>query len=307
MTKLRFNLQFFGSGGTSTQRIQKRDPEPEELVNLRKTLYDTILPTVENYDASAWQKATQQGDKLTNQAISMLNNTQGLQNTANQLSTNAITQANKANGIADRAFSQQSTLLQQLPASMGNNQTLLNELLSVVRSGNIPSALTENMNAAVNNELKSSMGNALSGLANRGVLNSSITSQGINNLSKAAANAFNQNYLSAFNSVLNGYSQGLQSSQNNTASLLSAINAIGNVPAQAYNVALGASGLANSAYQNLAQAYQNAGSIFNLGSQAYSNASNGYNALAPALSLWQGWQNSYDNREDYDTIVKQGK
>ena len=28
---------------------------------------------------------------------------------------------------------------------------------------------------------------------------------------------------------------------------------------------------------------------------------------APAYQFWKDLQNSYDNREDYDTVVKQGK
>ena len=111
------------------------------------------------------------------------------------------------------------------------------------------------------------MGNMLNGLANRGVVNSSITSQGVNNLSQAAADAYNKNYLSAYQSVIGGLGSALQGSQNNTASLLSGMSALGQVPSQAYE------GVAAQ--------------------------------LMPAFNLWNTWQNFYQNDDPYDTIVTQ--
>lgn len=113
------------------------------------------------------------------------------------------------------------------------------------------------------------MGNMLNGLANRGVVNSSITSQGVNNLSQAAADAYNRNYLNAFNSVINGYAQGLQGAQSNAGTLMQGVNALGSIPGQAYEGATA--------------------------------------PLMPGFNMWKAWQNSYDNREDFDTVVKQGK
>ena len=40
--KSKFNLQFFGGGGSTN--IPNRGPEPEELTNLRKQLYSKITP-----------------------------------------------------------------------------------------------------------------------------------------------------------------------------------------------------------------------------------------------------------------------
>ena len=36
---LNFNLQFFGSGGTKTQQVQKRSPQPEQLNTMAQSLY----------------------------------------------------------------------------------------------------------------------------------------------------------------------------------------------------------------------------------------------------------------------------
>jgi len=228
--KRRFDIQFFGGGGSSTQKIQKRDPEPENLTNLRDSLYNAISPSIQLYDPSQWQKAQE---------------------------------------ISNNALEQQKNLLGGLSGSIGKSRDILDEMMNVVRTGAVPTALTDAANASVMKGLNGSMGSMLNSLGNRGVVNSSITSKGINNLSQNAADAMNANYLNAYNSVINGYAHGLGGAQNNTASLINGANAAGNIP-----------------------------------SQAYEGVSAG---LMPAFNFWKAWQNSYDNREDYDTVVKQGK
>ena len=227
-----FDLQFFGGlfGGTKTQtqRIPKRDPEPEELTNLRKGLYDKIFPGLESFDTDSW---------------------------------------NKAKDTANNALNQQNNLMNRLPGSYDQTNSLLQDLMNVTKTGNIPTGVSDRLNESVNKGLQSSMGNMLNGLANRGVVNSSITSQGVNNLSQAAADAYNRNYLSAYQSVIGGLGSALQGSQNNTASLLSGMNALGQIPSQAYE------GVAAQ--------------------------------LMPAFNLWSQWQNFYQNDDPYDTIVTQ--
>ena len=227
--KSRFNLQFFGGGG-GTEQYAKRDPEPEELKNLRMGLYGKIAPGLQTFSTDNWENA----QNITNQAMQ-----------------------------------QQSSLLGQIPNTLTQNNSLANEIANIARTGNIPSTLADNMNARVNQDLKSSMGSMINNLGKRGVLNSSVTTAGMNQLSKAAADAFNNNYMTAYQAVLGGLGQGMQGMQNNTASLLSALGAVGSVPSQSYEA---------------------------LGAQ-----------LTPAFNLWKNWQSSYDNREDYDTVVREGK
>ena len=225
-----FDIQLFGGGGSSSQRIQKRDPEPENLTNLRNSLYEAISPSIQIYDPAQWQKAQ---------------------------------------NISNNALEQQQKLIGGVGGAIDKSNGILDEMMNVVRTGAVPSALTDAANASVNKGLQSGMGSMLNSLGNRGVVNSSITSKGINGLAQNAADAMNANYLNAYNSVINGYAHGLNGAQGNTSALLGAANAVGNVPTQAYE---GASA-----------------------------------ALMPAFNFWKAWQNSYDNREDYDTIVKQGK
>ena len=225
---LKFNLQFFG-GGSSTQQVRKRDPQPEQLNTMAQSIYDKIYPGLQSFDANQFTQA---------------------QNTANN------------------AIQQQNSLLSQLPSTLNQNSNIVNEMLGVTRTGNIPSALTNNMNAAVNKELQGSMGSMLNSLANRGVLNSSITGQGISRLGQQAVDAFNKNYLAAYNTVLGGYGQALQGSQGNTQAALSALSALGQVPSQAYEGA--------------------------------------YAGIMPAFNFWKTWQSLENSKpEEYDTIVKE--
>ena len=109
----------------------------------------------------------------------------------------------------------------------------------------------------------------LNNLASRGIVNSSITGQGINNLSQQAADAYNRNYLQAYNATINGLGTALQGQQANTGALMQGVAGLGAIPGQAYEAA-GA-------------------------------------GITPAFNLWKAWQNSYDTRTDYDTVVQQGK
>lgn len=226
---LKFDLQFFGGTKQNVQRIAKRDPEPEALTNLRNNLSDIFGNSLKNFDANQWGKA----QDLNNQVLG-----------------------------------QQSSLISQLTGKNGmltRNKNIANDLYDVAKNGTLPQNLTNNMNASVNKELQSSMGDMINSLANRGVLNSSVTTAGTNQLSQAAADAFNKNYLSAYQSTLSGLGSALQGSQNNTASMLSALGAIGQVPSQ---------------------------TMENIGAQ-----------INPAYNFWKDWQNFYQSDDPYDTIV----
>ena len=227
--KLRFDLQFFGGSKTSTQQIQKRAAQPEELNTLAQGLYSKIYPGLQSFDANSFSQA---------------------------------------NNIANEVLSQQSSLISQLPATMSQNNNILNEMLGVTRTGNLPAVLTDNMNASVNKELQGSMGNMLNSLSERGVLNSSITGQGISRLGQQAADAYNKNYLTAYNSVLNGYGQALQGNQGNINSQISALSALGSIPSQVQE--------------------------------------NAYAGIMPAFNFWKTWQQLENSKpEMYDTVVTQ--
>ena len=172
--RFKFNIQFFGGGGGSSEQYRKRDPEPQELIDLRNKLVGKISPMVDMFDINDWQKA-----------IDRSNN----------------------------ALDKQGEMIGRIPEQMNRNQALINEMMGVVRTGNVPNALIDNANASVNKGLKQGMGSMLDSLSGRGVLNSSITSKGVSDLSQHAADAMNANYLNAYNSVLNGYARACRATQ----------------------------------------------------------------------------------------------
>ena len=163
------------SGGYSEHKVAKRNPEPEYLTNIRTNLYDKILPGLESFSADDW---------------------------------------NTARNTATQALQQQSQLLSKIPETLTQNANIANEIATLARTGNLPSGLAENLNASVNQELQGGIGKMLNSLASRGVVNSSIMSQGVNNLSKQAADAYTRNYMTAYQAALSGMGAALQGQQN---------------------------------------------------------------------------------------------
>ena len=179
-------------------RFPKKGTEPQGLTDLRKLLGTNIMAGLQTFDTNSWNTA------------------QGLTNQAQGLQSNLLGQLSGDNN----PFTQ--------------NRNLVNEIADIARTGSIPSGVANALNASVNQNLQSSMGTMINNLGKRGVLNSSVTSAGMNQLSQSAADAFNRNYTTAYQAVLSGLGQSLQGGQNNLTSLLSALGTIGNVPKQAY-------------------------------------------------------------------------
>ena len=365
-----FDIQFFGGGGSSSRQYRKRDPEDPRLIDLRNQLLDAIMPGLQAYDPTSWERARERSEwaeklqeGLGNRLPAMLDQQQSMLNQIPALLGNAPAMVDKAMGLTDQIpgminqatgmlqyapgmldmmtnlAGQMPGMLARLPESLSKGETILDEMMGVVRSGEVPAALTDRMNQSVTKDLQSGMGSMLNSLGSRGVLNSSITSHGTSRLAQQAAEAYNKNYLNAFNSVINGYSQGLQGAQGNTANLLGGVNALGNgisalgsgvnalgglantyigganalsSGANAINNSVGALGSVANAYagganalSGGANALSNAmGAIGNIPAQSYENITA---ALMPAYNMWKTWQSLYDNREDFDTVVQQGK
>lgn len=209
--------------------LPRKGDEPDYLKNLRGQLVNKIGTGLDNFDTNTW---------------------------------------NKAKNLTNNSLNQQNTFLSMLPTYLNNSDNILGNIQNLVQTGELPSGITDKLNSGVHKELQNSMGSILNNMASRGAVNSSITSQGISRLAQQAADAYNRNYLNAFNSVLSGYGSALQGSQNNTASLLSSLGTAAQLPAQAYEGATA--------------------------------------GLMPAYNFWKALQDSYDNRTDYDWMVSPG-
>lgn len=213
----------------SITKVPKRDPDPQ-LDDLRDSLHQIIDPSIEAFDPNSWAQALERQNKATELSDSLMGGVQG---------------------------------------NIDENQAMLNEYLNVLRSGTVPQNLMDNMTASVNRGLQTGMGSMLNSNASRGVLNSSVTSQGINNLSRAGANALQDNYLNIWNAALTGYQGGMNAGNQNVQTRISAATAAQDQGKNAWEAAAA--------------------------------------PLTTAYNFWKDRQSSYDSREDYDTVVEQGK
>lgn len=73
---------------------------------------------------------------------------------------------------------------------IAGGQNVINGLVN----GQMPAEYQQNMENAVRSGVQNSMGNALNSLANRGVLNSSVTNTAMNDISKNVSDTMAQNY-----------------------------------------------------------------------------------------------------------------
>lgn len=90
-------------------------------------------------------------------------------------------------GDVQADFNQANANAQQ---QIANGQNIIGGLAN----GQLPQAFTQNMTDAVQSGVQNTMGNALNSLANRGVLNSSVTNTAMNDISKNVSDTMAQNY-----------------------------------------------------------------------------------------------------------------
>ena len=202
-----FDLQLFGGGKKSkVQSIGANLPAagPEEKQLLQGQI-DWINRT--NQSANTLQGM---GDKALNNVITpeyrqMYNAYLGT-NKENQNAIGAL--QNQVAAAGARNLTDNTRYANQLGASVdamnnGANQ-LANEYngallknqnaMDSITNGQLPAAYSEARRQALNNDLQATVGNAVSGLASRGIVNSSITDNALNDISKNASNTLAAQY-----------------------------------------------------------------------------------------------------------------
>lgn len=113
--------------------------------------------------------------------------------------------------------------------------------------GKLPDGYVQNMTDAISSGVENTMGNALSSLAGRGVLSSSVTTQAMNDISKNVSDTMAQQYLNNV-STLNGlYGQQATLAGQNIANSAAAQEAAQTPAMNAWNMSLGLGGATNSA------------------------------------------------------------
>lgn len=138
-----------------------------------------------------------------------------------------------------------------LASAYNNTMSGVNSGYSTLANGELPSAYAAARQKALQSDLASTVGSSISNLANRGILNSSVTDSALNNISQNASDTLAKNYSSDLTTQANL----LNSQADNAKSSLT-----GNVTAQAAS-------------------YVPTSSLMQYASQLYSPAYNMYNTM----------------------------
>lgn len=334
---LKFDLQLFG-GGKKSKVVSTSAKVPEASSEEKKILANEM----------GWlSNALGVSNNLMNLANGQINNSQvtpdynsllqsalsGTQQAGQTVSglipqvQNGVTGANNANngyiggiGNAMQTYQEGNKYLDSdYQKAMADNAGIMSGLLS----GDLPSAYAQNRQKALQSDLDATMGSTLSSLADRGIINSSVAGQAMNDISKNAANSLASSYTNdmntaaglannAYNNKLNGLNgragllSGLYSGQlsgigqqagltgNNVSNILNGASAQGSLAGQQAS-------LANQPIDTAAAAQSNAAST----PLNYFNAAIGLQN--PNLSLYDSMSgHRYAVATPGQTYVKQG-
>jgi hypothetical protein len=184
-------------------------------------------------------------------------------------------------------------------------QDQLTRAQTMANTGEIPAAIANALRAETDRGLKGSIGSSLASLASRGVLNSSVTNKGLADMSQAAGDAYNRNYLNAYNTALQGY-QGNAGTAGSVGAQLAdtALNINNNALGLAESLSRIGSGRTSDLLSVLSANQAERQGLLQAVPQFYSNAAA---PLSMANSFLQQMQQDFWNTGKQDTVVKQGK
>lgn len=334
---LKFNLQLFGGGkkskvvSTSAKVPEASSEEKRVLSNEMDWLTNAMGVSRNLMNLANGQIQNSQVTPDYNSLLqAALSGTQQAGQTVSGLLPqvqNGVAGANDANngyiggiGSAMQTYQEGNKYLDSdYQKAMANNADTMSGLLS----GQLPSSYAQNRQKALQSDLDSTMGSTLSSLADRGIINSSVANQSMNDISKNAANALANSYSSdmaqaanlansAYNNQLNGLNgragllSGLYSGElsgigqqagltgNNVSNILNGASAQSSLAGQQAN-------LANQPIDTAAAAQSNAAST----PLNYFNTAVGLQS--PNLSLYDSMSgHRYAVATPGQTYVKQG-
>lgn len=334
---LKFDLQLFGGGKKSkvvstSAKVPAASSEEKQLLSNEMDWLNNAMGVSRNLMnlANGQIQNSQVAPDYNSLLQAALSGTQQAGQTVSGLLPqvqSGVTGANDANngyiggiGNAMETYQEGNKYLDSdYQKAMANNADTMSGLLS----GQLPSAYAQNRQKALQSDLDSTMGSTLSSLSDRGIINSSVANQSMNDISKNAANALANSYSSdmaqaanlansAYNNQLNGLNgragllSGLYSGElsgigqqagltgNNISNILNGASAQGSLAGQQAN-------LANQPIDTAAAAQSNAAST----PLNYFNAAIGLQS--PNLNLYDSMSgHRYAVATPGQTYVKQG-
>lgn len=170
-------------------------------------------------------------------------------------------QANYADAIAPNSLWLNDTARKILEDSIGAVQVDFNGLNKVAQNqisaaqqgyenlanGQLPTAFTDNMAAAIQSGVQKSYGNLLNNAANRGVVNSSVTTSGLNDISKNVSNTMAQQFNNNVGQLSNIYGNQINSATTGMTTAAAAQEAAQRPALNLWNASLGLNGANASA------------------------------------------------------------
>ena len=293
-----FDLQTFGGGKkskvkTTPAQIPRATEEEKKLLNQQLDWFNQTNPIAKNllnmgnsalntqvnpdYNA-IYGNMQDTTDANINRINNLFTPVGDAQNTANNANNGYISNI----GNAMNNYSEGNKHLDaDYQKAMSDNASNMSGLLS----GNIPDVYATNRRNALMDDMNSTVGNTLSNLASRGIIDSSVSSSALNDISRNAANTLANSYTTDMNTAAN-------LANNAYNNQLNGLNGRAGLLGDQYtNTVNGISAQAGLTGQNYSNALRNAGMIADLTGQAQNyandqltNASTAQNAAlnAPA-------------------------
>lgn len=206
---LLFDLQLFGKKGTkittTPAQVPQMSDEEKGLLGEQLKWAQTTQPVAQNLLNMANQALSSQQvtpnpnwqtlyDRAQNQTAA---NNQLVQGLISQVNANTDANAaanNRFSGLLGNAIQSMTQgnkeLASEYNTAMQNNSTAMQGLLN----GVLPSSYAENRQKALQADLTNTVGNTLSGLASRGIINSSQADSAFNDISRNASNTLAAQY-----------------------------------------------------------------------------------------------------------------
>lgn len=184
--------------------------------NLQMFKGDTTVSNTSTYTPTEYELQLQKAQ--SEYATAIAPNSLWLNDTARGLLQDSLgavqVDYNNLNNTAQNQINGGQVGLNQLLQSNGSALEKTNTTLSNLQNGQLPSEYLNNMSNAIKTGVDNTVGSNLNYLAQRGVINSSVTNKAFNDIEGNVSNAMAQNYLNNINTV-----SGLANSQlNNTLS-----------------------------------------------------------------------------------------
>lgn len=206
---LLFDLQLFGKKGTkittTPAQVPQMSDEEKGLLGEQLKWAQTTQPVAQNLLNMANQALSSQQVTPNPNWQTLYDRAQNQTAANNQLVQGLIPQVNAntdANAAANNRFSDllgnaiqsmtqgNKELASEYNTAMQNNNTAMQGLLN----GVLPSSYAENRQKALQADLTNTVGNTLSGLASRGIINSSQADSAFNDISRNASNTLAAQY-----------------------------------------------------------------------------------------------------------------